>query len=50
MTCGILAGFLSACVNYDRIAVFVLRAINAPVYEEARLVTGLGSGSFISRA
>jgi hypothetical protein len=34
--CLIIAG-----VNYDRVTLFVLRAVNAPVYEEARMIAAL---------
>ena len=36
--CGLAAGIIAACINYDIVVVFVLRAINAPVYEEARMI------------
>lgn len=36
-----VAAAVAAAVNYERVAVFVLRAINAPVYEEARMIAGL---------
>ena len=36
--CAIVAIVILAGMNYDRIAVFVLSALNAPVYEEARRI------------
>jgi hypothetical protein len=36
--CAIVAGIIVAGVNFDRIAVFVLSVLNAPVYEEARRI------------
>jgi hypothetical protein len=39
-SCGSVAGIVVAAVNYDRIAVFLLRAANASVYENARRVAG----------
>lgn len=40
-TCGALVGIVVAGINYDRVALTVLRAINAPVYEEARMIAAL---------
>jgi hypothetical protein len=36
VVCLIIAG-----VNYDHVTLFVLRAVNAPVYQEARMVAAL---------
>jgi hypothetical protein len=36
-----IACFILAGVNYDRVTLFVLRAVNAPVYEEARMIAAL---------
>jgi hypothetical protein len=38
--CGSMAGIIATVVNYDRIAVFLLRAVNAPVCEDARRIAG----------
>jgi hypothetical protein len=40
-SCISVAGFIAAAVNYDHVTLFVLRAVNAPVYEEARMIAGL---------
>lgn len=39
--CLAVAGFVIAAMNYDYIAVLVLRMINAPVFPEARMVAAL---------
>jgi hypothetical protein len=39
-SCGSIVGIVVAAMNYDRIAVLLLRAVNAPVYENARRVAG----------
>ena len=36
----LLFGCLVSGINYDIVAVFVLRCLNAPVYQEARLLAG----------
>jgi hypothetical protein len=39
--CALLFGAITGSVWFDRIVVFVLSAINAPVYPEARALAGL---------
>ena len=38
--CGSIVGIVVAAMHYDRIAVFLLRAANVPVYENACRIAG----------
>jgi hypothetical protein len=41
LACGAVFGLIVALINYDIIMVFVLRALNAPFYPEARRIAWL---------
>jgi hypothetical protein len=41
LVCGAVFGSIIARVNYDIVAVFLLRALNAPFYQEARRIAWL---------
>ena len=40
-SCGLFFCAIAAIMNYDVVVVFVLRAVNAPVYSEARMIAAL---------
>jgi hypothetical protein len=40
-SCAVVFGAVVCAVNYDIVAVFFLRLVNAPVYLEARRIAGL---------
>ena len=41
LACGVVFGSIVAMMNYDIVAVFLLRALNAPFYPEARRIAWL---------